>query len=63
MYSADTELDPRVDTAFARKLGARSVVCVPLKRGTEPIGVLCLVSTKPSAFSEELIAVLKNLNG
>ena len=63
LYSADSELDPRVDISFARKLRVRSAVCIPLKRGGETVGVLCLVSAKPSAFDESFVNSLKNLPG
>lgn len=50
IYSHDTELDPRVNAEACRKVNARSMLVVPLRRGDEPIGVLKCVSRSPAAF-------------
>jgi TonB family protein len=48
----DTETDARVDARASHELGVRSVIVLPLVRGTELLGVLEAFSTKPSAFGE-----------
>lgn len=42
--------DVRVDVALAAELGIQSLICVPLSRGTDRVGVLILASTKATAF-------------
>jgi len=42
--------DERVDVPRAAELGILSLLCVPLTRGTERVGVLVLASGKASAF-------------
>jgi putative methionine-R-sulfoxide reductase with GAF domain len=42
--------DERVDVALAAELGILSLICVPLRRGTDRVGVLILASSKASAF-------------
>jgi len=51
-YSADTEIDPRVDVETCRRIGARSLLCAPLSRDGVVTGVLSAVSSHPSAFDE-----------
>ncbi len=48
----DTETDPRVNLAACRKLGARSMVAVPLCGRRRVIGVLEAFSEWPFAFNE-----------
>ncbi len=49
----DTETDPRCDRVACRKVGARSMVVVPLVRvGTEFVGVLKVMSDRPAAFTD-----------
>ena len=48
----DTESDPRVDSAIARRLGIRSMLIVPVLDEDDLIGVLEVFSSEPSAFSE-----------
>ncbi|HST44392.1 MAG TPA: sensor domain-containing diguanylate cyclase [Luteimonas sp.] len=50
MYSRDTDIDPRVDSAACRRIGVRSMLVVPLFRGADAIGVLKAVSASPDAF-------------
>src|ERR1700742_2144221 len=40
LHSDDSERDPRVDLEVCRRLGARSLICVPLVHREEVIGVL-----------------------
>jgi len=46
----DATTDPRVDTTLAAELGILSMICVPLRRGDERIGVLNITSSAASAF-------------
>jgi len=48
----DTESDPRINAAIARRLGIRSMLIVPVLDEDELIGVLEVFSSQPSAFSE-----------
>jgi len=50
--SGDTSADPRVDAAACKKVGAASMVCVPLFQHGTAVGVLKVVSTEPHAFEE-----------
>ena len=59
----DTSGDGRVDPARSRRVGAGSAVCVPLKQGTETIGVLAVVGSRPSAFGAGDAATLTRLAG
>jgi EAL domain-containing protein (putative c-di-GMP-specific phosphodiesterase class I) len=42
--------DERVDAVLAAEMGIRSLICVPLSRGTDRVGVLILTSSGASAF-------------
>ena len=46
----DTETDPRVDAATARRLGVRSMLIVPVLEGQELVGVLEVFATDPGEF-------------
>ena len=52
MYSRDTDCDPLVDAAACKKISARSMLVVPLFRGSDAIGVLKAVSARPEAFDQ-----------
>ncbi len=54
----DTETDARVDAVACRRLGARSVVVVPLLREGEVAGILEAFSPRPGAFTESDAQVL-----
>jgi EAL domain-containing protein (putative c-di-GMP-specific phosphodiesterase class I) len=58
---ADSELDKRVNLAACRTVGARSLICVPLRRGDEPIGVLKVTSSQPLAFDDADVEILTGL--
>jgi diguanylate cyclase (GGDEF)-like protein/PAS domain S-box-containing protein len=49
-YSADADTDPRVDRAACTKVGARSLLALPLCHMGETIGVLKVVSPDADAF-------------
>jgi N-acetylmuramoyl-L-alanine amidase/putative methionine-R-sulfoxide reductase with GAF domain len=57
----DTETDPRVNLAACRKLGARSMVAVPLCGRRRVIGLLEAFSAWPFAFNESDIRNLSLL--
>lgn len=48
--SSDAARDPRVDVAASRAIGISSMICVPLRRGEEHIGVLNVASRRPGAL-------------
>jgi N-acetylmuramoyl-L-alanine amidase len=48
----DCETDPRVELDFARQMGARSSVVVPLRGRREQLGVLQAFSTTARAFTD-----------
>jgi diguanylate cyclase (GGDEF)-like protein len=50
IYCQDTTSDLRVDAAACRKVGARSMLVVPLLRGANAVGVIKSVSGLPNAF-------------
>jgi EAL domain-containing protein (putative c-di-GMP-specific phosphodiesterase class I) len=58
---ADSEVDKRVNLPACRAVGARSLICVPLRRGDDAIGVLKVTSSQPLAFDDADVAVLNDL--
>src|SRR5947209_801132 len=58
---SDTETDPRVDAAACRQLGVRSMLVMPLRDGSGPFGILEVLSSRPSAFSERDVETLRSL--
>lgn len=58
IYCEDSETDPRVDAEAARKIGARSMICVPLSHGDEIGGVLKVSAPTPNAFDDDDVATL-----
>lgn len=63
LYCSDSETDPRVDRVACRKVGARSMICVPLFYKNTVVGVLKVVSTIPKAFTEKQINTLTLIAG
>lgn len=59
--SDDTDTDPRVDSVACRKLSVASLVCVPLRRKHETLGVLAVNAKRAHAFDDEDIALLTEL--
>lgn len=57
----DSETDPRVDREATRKVGARSLVVVPLRHRAYVAGVLKVSSRQPHAFGERELRVLQML--
>jgi len=63
---ADSELEPGVDRAACRAVGARSMIVVPLLHEGRATGVLKIYSAAPHAFAErhaQLLSALGNLIG
>lgn len=61
LRSDDTDLDERADRVTCRKVGVRSMVCVPLVQAGGPIGVLKAASSQPSGFTDRDVQVLSRL--
>lgn len=59
----DAENDPRVDGAKCRKVGAVSMLCVPLRHGDAVVGVLKVYSARSYAFDDMDAGVLELLSG
>ncbi|HEY4333832.1 MAG TPA: EAL domain-containing protein [Ilumatobacteraceae bacterium] len=57
----DTHSDPRVNAIQCKRLGVRSLLCVPLVHGEEAIGVLKVCSPHVAAFDDEAAAILDRL--
>ncbi|MBI3692940.1 MAG: GAF domain-containing protein, partial [Mycolicibacterium aromaticivorans] len=53
LVSDDTEADDRVDTEACRRVGARSMIVVPLIAGDRVQGVLKVISGLPHAFGDD----------
>jgi len=49
----DCEIDTRLDLDFARQVGSRSTVLVPLRGRSKPLGVLQAFSRTPWAFTDD----------
>lgn len=59
----DTEVDARVDRDATRRIGARSMVLVPLKHIDRTAGVLKVFSPQPCAFNDLDVETLQLLAG
>jgi diguanylate cyclase (GGDEF)-like protein len=59
----DSETDPRVDREACRRVGARSLVVVPLWDGERAAGVLKVYSSIPDAFEPRAAQLLEMLAG
>lgn len=57
----DASTDPRVDREACTRVGAISMVCVPLFHGGEAVGVLKVTSSKPAAFDDDDVGTLSYL--
>jgi EAL domain-containing protein (putative c-di-GMP-specific phosphodiesterase class I) len=58
LWAEDTETDDRVDREATRRLGVRSLVCVPLRRHGRALGVLAISSSQVGVLDETDVAVL-----
>ncbi len=63
LRSDDTETDSRVNLEACHKVGARSMIVVPLFYNNEAIGVLKTLSDQPAAFSEADVKTLQLMAG
>ncbi len=63
LVSSDTAADPRVDIQACRKVGAASMVVVPLHRADTVTGVLKVFWSMPRAFDDPEIDMLRMTAG
>ncbi|MEZ0357851.1 putative bifunctional diguanylate cyclase/phosphodiesterase [Mycobacterium sp. SA01] len=61
LISGDTETDTRVDTGACRRVGARSMIVVPLIAEDRVQGVLKVISGQPNAFGDATMSLLEQL--
>lgn len=54
----DASTDDRVDREVCRRVGAISMVCVPLRRNGEPVGALKVSASRPNVFDNRDVATL-----
>ncbi|HYP48857.1 MAG TPA: sensor domain-containing diguanylate cyclase [Thermoleophilaceae bacterium] len=59
----DTENDARVNQEACRKVGVRSLVCVPLSHADSVLGVIKVMSPTPGAFDDGDVETLQLLSG
>ena len=57
----DSEKDPRVNLEACRKVGARSLLAVPLNQKARPWGVLKVISSQSSAFGPSVVDTVELL--
>ncbi len=63
LHCEDSETDPRVDRVACRKVGARSMIAVPLRQGDQTIAVLKTIAALPHAFGPREIETLQLIGG
>jgi diguanylate cyclase (GGDEF)-like protein len=61
LVCTDSETDPRVDREASLRVGARSIVAVPLLRDRAAAGVLAVYSAEPDAFGPDHVRSLTAL--
>ena len=61
LRSDDTGDDPRVDAEACRRVGAASMICVPLSHRRETVGVLKVYSGLTNSFSDDDVEALELL--
>jgi len=61
LVSEETASDDRVDAEACRRVNARSIVCVPIRRAAECVGVVNVSSTRPRAFSDDDVRLLSEI--
>lgn len=59
----DTDTDPRVDRDACRRVGVRSMICVPLLQTGAAVGVLKVMGDVPAAFDSNDQYLLSLLSG
>jgi diguanylate cyclase (GGDEF)-like protein len=63
LHCADTKTDPRVDRDACRRIGVRSMICVPLAHDGQAVGVLKVFAAVPHAFGEQDERTLELVGG
>jgi diguanylate cyclase len=63
LYCSNASRDDRVDRAACERVGATSMVCVPLVYESAVVGVLKAYDPRPDAFAEGDVVALKLLSG
>jgi diguanylate cyclase (GGDEF)-like protein len=63
LHCRDASVDDRVDLDACRRVGAMSMVCVPLSHDGRVIGVLKVYDPRPNAFISDDVATLDLLSG
>ena len=58
----DAEINPRVDLASCRRLGARSILAAPLRHFRRTLGVFEVLSEAPYAFDHRDVATMQLLS-
>jgi EAL domain-containing protein (putative c-di-GMP-specific phosphodiesterase class I) len=61
VHCGDTEQDPHADLEACRRLRVTSSVCIPLCRGDEVLGVICVSSSRRNAFCDADIDLMTRL--
>lgn len=61
LHSKEAACDPRVDAVFREGAGVESLVCVPIWRRTQTVGVLCVSSLQPRVFDDRDVTTLTSL--
>jgi diguanylate cyclase (GGDEF)-like protein len=61
LRSDDTSRDPRVDSGACARVGAASMICVPLVHRREPVGVLKVYSDLAGNFDDDHVETLELL--
>lgn len=59
----DTEDDSRVDREACRRIGARSMIVVPLRHAEQVVGVLKVISSRTHAFDDRDVDTLRLMAG
>jgi len=59
----NAEDDPRVDREACMRVGARSMLCVPLVHSKQAVGVLKVYDPNASAFGDDDVTTLRVLSG
>ncbi|HYL12810.1 MAG TPA: TonB family protein [Terriglobales bacterium] len=60
--SDDAEADSRLDAAACRRLGARSILIVPVQQQEERLGVMAIFSPRANAFCDRDVLTLQALS-
>ena len=61
VHCGDTERDPHADLEACRRLRVTSSVCIPLCRGDEVLGVICVSSSQRNAFCDADVDLMTRL--